>query len=94
MEHLTKTGEPRVRRDCTLPLTGHGVFDRSITDVAVFDFVGSPVRRMRLVEQLTDMPLDDLRACTEAGFDCDEPSVPADPRAACCPIGPHGYPEC
>jgi 3-oxoacid CoA-transferase subunit B len=24
MEHLTKTGEPRVRRDCTLPLTGRG----------------------------------------------------------------------
>jgi acyl CoA:acetate/3-ketoacid CoA transferase beta subunit len=49
------------------------VFDRLITDVAVFDFVGSPVRRMRLVEQLTNMPLDDLRACAEAGFDCDEP---------------------
>jgi hypothetical protein len=28
---------------------------------------------MRLVEQLTDMPLADLRAYTEAGFDCDEP---------------------
>ena len=68
MEHLTKTGEPRLRRECVLPLTGVGVVDRVITDLAVFDFVGSPVREMVLVEQLTDVPLVELRANTEASF--------------------------
>jgi len=68
MEHLTKTGEPRVRRECALPLTGKGVVDRLITDLAVFDFVGSPTRGMLLVEQLTDMTLDELAALTEASF--------------------------
>jgi 3-oxoacid CoA-transferase subunit B len=68
MEHLTKTGEPRVRRECALPLTGKGVVDRLITDLAVFDFVGSPTREMVLVEQLTDAGLDELAALTEASF--------------------------
>jgi 3-oxoacid CoA-transferase subunit B len=69
MEHLTKTGEPRVRRECALPLTGRRVVDRLITDLGVFDFDPSRDRPMVLVQQLTDMPLDDLRACTEAVFD-------------------------
>ena len=68
MEHVTKSGEPRIRQTCTLPLTGRGVVDRLITDLAVFDFVGSPRREIQLVEQLTDMPLQELRACTEASF--------------------------
>ncbi|HEX3804348.1 MAG TPA: 3-oxoacid CoA-transferase subunit B [Solirubrobacteraceae bacterium] len=68
MEHTTRTGAPRIRQECTLPLTGRGVVDRLITDLAVFDFVGASSREMRLVEQLTEMPLQDLRACTEAPF--------------------------
>jgi 3-oxoacid CoA-transferase subunit B len=68
MEHLTKAGEPRIRRECTLPLTGRNVVDRLITDLAVFDFVQMPEPQMVLVEQLTDMSLDDLRASTEAEF--------------------------
>lgn len=65
MEHLTKSGESRLRRECTFPLTGVGVVDRVITDLAVFDFVG-PDREIVLVEQLTDMSLPDLIDCTEA----------------------------
>ena len=38
MEHLTRDGETKVRRQCTLPLTGGGVVDRLITDLATFDF--------------------------------------------------------
>jgi 3-oxoacid CoA-transferase subunit B len=68
MEHLTKTGEPRVRRECSLPLTGKGVVDRLITDLAVFDFGAGPAHEMVLVEQLTDISLDELGALTEASF--------------------------
>jgi 3-oxoacid CoA-transferase subunit B len=68
MEHLSKTGEPRLRRECTLPLTGKGVVDRLITDLAVFDFTGSPTREMVLVEQLADISLAELEARTEAPF--------------------------
>jgi 3-oxoacid CoA-transferase subunit B len=68
MEHLTKTGEPRVRSQCALPITGREVVDRLITDLAVFDFVGSPTREMLLVEQLTDITLEELTALTEAPF--------------------------
>ena len=38
MEHTNKHGESKVKRACTLPLTGKGVVHRFITDLAVFDF--------------------------------------------------------
>jgi 3-oxoacid CoA-transferase subunit B len=38
MEQLNRSGETKVRRECTLPLAGERVVDRLITDLAVFDF--------------------------------------------------------
>ncbi len=36
-QHTTKTGEPKLVKQCTYPLTGLGVIDRVYTDLAVID---------------------------------------------------------
>ena len=66
MEHLTRDGTSKVRRECTLPLTGRGVVDRLITDLAVFDFPRGG--GMVLVECQDGVTLDEVRDATEAQF--------------------------
>ncbi len=36
-KHQTKTGEPKIVRECTYPLTGKQVVDRIYTDLAIID---------------------------------------------------------
>jgi 3-oxoacid CoA-transferase subunit B len=65
MEHVSKSGESKLRRQCTLPLTGQAVVDRLITDLAVFDFLGGS---MVLVELQPGVMLDEVRDQTEARY--------------------------
>ncbi|MEE1133125.1 MAG: 3-oxoacid CoA-transferase subunit B [Caryophanon sp.] len=65
MEHVSKHGESKVKQTCTLPLTGQGVVDRLITDMAVFDFTDEG---MVLIEVLNGHTIEDVRANTEAAF--------------------------
>ncbi|MCH7320376.1 3-oxoacid CoA-transferase subunit B [Solibacillus sp. MA9] len=66
MEHANKYGESKVKRECTLPLTGLGVVHRLITDLAVFDFEDGV---MRLVELQDGVTLEEVREKTEAQFE-------------------------
>lgn len=65
MEHTNKQGESKVKKECTLPLTGKRVVHRLITDLAVFDFEGDD---MVLVELQDGVSLEEVVAKTEASF--------------------------
>jgi len=65
MEHVSKSGESKIKKECTLPLTGQRVVDRLITDLAVFDFTD---KGMVLVEKSAEISLEELKEKTEATF--------------------------
>ncbi|MCU0890212.1 MAG: 3-oxoacid CoA-transferase subunit B [Sandarakinorhabdus sp.] len=68
MEHNAKDGSPKFKRACTLPLTGKGVVDMVISDLAV---LARPAKgaSFKLVEMAPGIDLDMLRARTEGHFE-------------------------
>ena len=65
MEHVSKYGESKIKKECTLPLTGKRVVHRLITDLAVFDFTD---KGMLLVETASGVSVEEIREKTEADF--------------------------
>jgi len=67
MEHTSKTGQPKIRRECTLPLTGVACVDMVITNLCVFS-VSRGSEGMTLIELAPGVSVSKVEAQTEARF--------------------------
>jgi 3-oxoacid CoA-transferase subunit B len=63
MDHTSKTGESKVLKACSLPLTGKAVVDRIISNLGVLDVVEGGLKIVELAEGVTDA---EMRAATLA----------------------------
>ncbi|MBX3068467.1 MAG: CoA transferase subunit B [Cryobacterium sp.] len=62
MEHVAKDGTAKIVNECSLPLTGRGVVDRIITDLAVIDVTE---RGLVLRELAPGVTFEQVQAATE-----------------------------
>ena len=73
-DHCTKTGEPKILERCSLPLTGVGVVNTIVTEMAVFQV--SPSDGLLLMEHREGVSIEDIRAKTGAPFRISEKLKP------------------
>ena len=64
-DHNNKKGDPKLLKECTLPLTGKGVVDRIISDLGVFDVVEGGLKVVELAPEVT---LDQVKERTAAAI--------------------------
>jgi 3-oxoacid CoA-transferase subunit B len=63
MEHTTKSGEPKILKKCTLPITGLKVVDTVVTELAVIHVTPDGLMLEELARGVT---VEQVRAATEA----------------------------
>lgn len=69
MDHVTKDGLPKIKNECSLPLTGRKVVNRIITDRAVIDVTNEG---LRLVEVAVGYSIQDILNTTEPAMKVDD----------------------
>ncbi|MCQ6266112.1 CoA transferase subunit B [Fictibacillus sp. WQ 8-8] len=69
MEHVNKSGQSKILKNCSLPLTGKGVVHRIITDKAVLDVTE---QGLKLAEVAAGYTVEDIQACTDPDLIIDE----------------------
>ncbi len=62
-KHMTKTGEPKIVKECTYPLTGQEVVNRIYTDMAIIDVID---KALVVREMAPGVSFELLRDCTGA----------------------------
>jgi len=65
MEHVDRSGRPKLVRECTFPLTGHRVVTRVYTELATFHFEDG---RLVLKELAPGVTPEYVRERTEAAY--------------------------
>lgn len=73
LPHTSSKGQPKLVRECTLPITGYHEADLVVTELAVFRF---RERRMVLTELAPEIDIEGLRARTAAHFSVDDDLKP------------------
>ena len=68
MDHTAKDGSHKILDECSLPLTGHKVVDRIITEMAVFDCDKHGGSGLTLVEIAPGLSVNDVRQATGCDF--------------------------
>jgi 3-oxoacid CoA-transferase subunit B len=63
MEHTTREGEPKILKKCTLPLTGVGVVNTIVTDMAVIQVTP---KGLLLEETAPGLTAEDVQRATDA----------------------------
>jgi 3-oxoacid CoA-transferase B subunit len=66
MEHCAKDGTPKLVKECDLPMTGIGVVDLIITDLAVMEITNGT---MKLIELADGVTLEEVQQKTAASFE-------------------------
>jgi 3-oxoacid CoA-transferase subunit B len=63
MDHASKSGETKLLKECSLPLTGKAVVNRIITNLGVFDVVEGG---LKVVEMAPGVTRDEIGSMTQA----------------------------